>query len=268
MFRTVLKSLIPKYNSKIYRLCKWYVNHFNGDNNSDIRSNGEYRVLKEFIPRSRIVFDVGTNVGDWAELALSINNNINLHCFEPSLFTFERLKQRFSRNVKCNNFGLSSSECERRLFIFEDWSGGNSLYPRHGLEAVGLKTQSKTELVKLTALDKYCKKYSINEIDFMKVDVEGHELEVFRGGGELIRAGRVTVMQFEYGGCNIDSRVLLKDIFEYFCSLPYQFFKIYPHHLRYISQYDQRLENFQYSNWLIVRKDIIAKQNNANILRG
>jgi FkbM family methyltransferase len=259
MIKQFLKHLIPKYNAKIYSFCKWYVNHFNSENDCDIHSNGEYKVLTDFMPKSTVVFGVGANIGDWAKLALSLNKNLELHCFEPSKFTFQQLKQSVPANVRCNNYGLSSAECENTLYVFESGSGCNSLYPRHGLEAVGLKTQSKTETIKLATLDQYCKNSGIHEIDFMKVDVEGHELEVFRGGIEMIRVGKVRTIQFEYGGCNIDSRTLLKDIFELFNDLNYRFYKIYPNTLRNIPHYDQRLENFQYSNWLIVRNDIIAK---------
>lgn len=256
MTRKLFKNLVPKYNSRIYSLCKWYVNHFNGENNSDIHSNGEYRVLAEFIPKSKIVFDIGANAGDWSELALAINPNVELHCFEPSAFTFQKLRQRFPNRVICNNFCLSSSECVKSLFVFEDGSGCNSLYLRHGLEAVGLKTQSRTENVKLTTLDKYCQSNNINEIDFMKADVEGHELEVFRGGVELIQRGAIKIIQFEYGGCNIDSRVFLEDIFEFFDGLNYQLYKIYPNEIRHVKDYQQRFENFQYQNWLVVANNV------------
>ena len=84
--------------------------------------------------------------------------------------------------------------------------------------------------------------------------MEGHELEVFKGGESLFREGRVQVIQFEYGGCNIDSKVLLKDIFEFFEGMNYGFCKIFPDRLKPVERYDQRLENFKYQNWLMVNE--------------
>jgi len=90
-------------------------------------------------------------------------------------------------------------------------------------------------------------------VDFLKVDVEGHELECFRGANTLLSNRRIKAIQFEYGGCNIDSRVFLKDIFAFFGDFPrYHFFKILPHGLRLVQTYDQRLDNFQYQNWAII----------------
>ncbi len=91
----------------------------------------------------------------------------------------------------------------------------------------------------------------------MKVDAEGHELEIFKEGSDLFINNRVKIIQFEYGGCNLDSRVFLKDIFEFFKTINYNFFKIYPDYVKFIKQYDHRFENFQYQNWLIIKKGTV-----------
>jgi len=87
---------------------------------------------------------------------------------------------------------------------------------------------------------------SCRPIDFLKVDVEGHELEVFKGATGMLSQSRIGHIQFEYGGCNIDARVLLKDLFDFFT--PYRYASInYPNDLRHVPRYDQRLENFSIS---------------------
>jgi len=115
-----------------------------------------------------------------------------------------------------------------------------------------LETTGQIETVKLDTLELYCAGRDIPQIDFLKVNVEGHELEVFRGGAPLFRENHIHVLQFEYGGCNIDSKVLLKDIFEFFERIECRFYKIMPDTFRPVERYDQRLENFKYQNWLIV----------------
>jgi FkbM family methyltransferase len=54
-----------------------------------------------------------------------------------------------------------------------------SLYDRQ-LDYFGID-YSKSETVKLSTLDDYCEKNSIDRIDFLKMDVEGHELKVLKG---------------------------------------------------------------------------------------
>ena len=50
-------------------------------------------------------------------------------------------------------------------------------------------------------------------IDFFKIDVEGHEMDVLKGIGDKI--SNIKLIQFEFGGCNIDTRCFFQD-FWYF----------------------------------------------------
>ena len=67
------------------------------------------------------------------------------------------------------------------------------------------------------------------------------------------------MVQFEYGGTYIDSRILLKDFYDFFARMNYSFFPLYPYSVRPVLCYDQRLENFQYKNFLIVNKNETLK---------
>ena len=245
----------PTEDAEIYRVCRQYVNRCNNENNDDIHTNGELHLMEEHLGRSRVVFDVGANVGEWAARALEINPNLRLHCFEPSKPTFQKLlTNQFPKSVTCNNFGLGSASEEKTLYVFEEGSGMNSLYLRRGLDdGWKLQPQKQMETIRLETLDRYCSQNQIGEIDFLKLDVEGHELEVFKGATGMLLGGKIKLIQFEYGGCNIDAKVFLKDIFEFFQPFAYSFFKLCPQTLRKLERYDQRLENFQYQNWAVLR---------------
>lgn len=258
----LLLKILPK-NRHLYNFCKSYVEKHDGDGNGDMMTNGEYRLMRYFLPDSSVVFDVGAHTGEWAKHALTIRPNLAIHCFEPGRDNFEKLVMNVAADdVICNDFGLGSSKGEKPFFIYKDAPGLNSLYQRRGLEdGWGLEKTEEIETVRLDTLENYCLEKNIRKIDFLKVDVEGHEMEVFRGGASLFREGRVRVIQFEYGGCNIDSKVLLKDIFEFFAGMEYRFYKILPDKLRPVERYDQRLENFKYQNWLIVDSKTRLREN-------
>jgi FkbM family methyltransferase len=247
----------PPGDGDLYRICRRYVDRYNGENNDDMLTNGELRFMRQVLGNYHTVFDVGANVGEWTALALDINPNLNIHCFEPSKATYQQLIQKnFPPNVICNNTGLGSLQEHRTLYIFENGAGINSLYQRQGLEdGWGLAQPDRTESVSLDTLDHYCHEHKINNIDFLKIDVEGHELEVLKGAINMLSERRIASIQFEYGGCNIDARVLLKDLFAFFRPLKYNLYKIYPDELHLIKRYDQRWENFQYQNWVARRID-------------
>ena len=89
----------------------------------------------------------------------------------------------------------------------------------------------------------------------MKIDVEGHEFEVLKGGNTLFYKNNVNIIQFEYGGTFIDAHVFLGEIFDFFKELNYEFYKIYPDCIKLVKKYYQKYDNFQYQNWLIINKN-------------
>lgn len=239
-------------NQAIYQLCKKYVDLYNSDNNLDIASNGELYLAEKYLPKSKIVFDVGANIGQWSTIALNIQADLELHCFEPNQSAFYSLSKNLITNYPhsyhiLNQIGLDSQLGEKTLFVLFECSELNSLWQRNGL------TTSKEEKVQVDTLDHYCSSHEIQHIDFLKIDVEGHELEVLKGAKNLLEAEKINLIQFEYNITHIDSRIFLKDIFDFFTNLNYSFYKLYPHQLRLISTYDTQWENFQYQNWAIIR---------------
>jgi FkbM family methyltransferase len=253
----MLWRIVPSRSPLLYDFCRRYVARYNGENNPDMRSNGELWLMKSVLPRCSTIFDVGANVGDWTAMALSFNPKMTAHCFEPCRPTFEILKARDLKGAILNEFGMSSAPGEKILHVFPGSSALNSLYRRSGLGiGFGLGPQSQDETVSVDTLDRYCERKAITVIDFLKVDVEGHELEVFKGAVTLLSEKRIRRIQFEYGGCHIDSRVLLKDFFEFLGHHGYVFHKLFPQELRRIDRYDQRLENFQYQNWVLLADHI------------
>jgi len=122
----------------------------------------------------------------------------------------------------------------------------NSLYPRRGIG----QTIVKTETIHLSTLDDYCTEQKINLINFMKIDTEGHDFAVLKGSERMLSEKRIAMIQFEYGGCNLDSRVQLGDIFAFLQPYGYKLYKVYPDSLRFYPDYSQSLETFKYSNWV------------------
>src|SRR5690242_12112417 len=107
--RKLFFAMLPAESQRIYQWCKEYVDRYNGENNDAIELNGELRFIQRNLPQCHTVFDVGANVGHWAALALKINPQANIHCFEPSPTTYRQLiANQFPPNVICNDFGVSA----------------------------------------------------------------------------------------------------------------------------------------------------------------
>jgi FkbM family methyltransferase len=230
------------------------------ENNADFHTNGEKRILDEVSPHIEIAFDVGAHEGEWTALLLSLAPNIsNIYTFEPSKANFSRLiARRFPPCVACQPIALSSRIGTGRLYTFDQNSGLNSLHNREGLQdGWGIEHSDVAEQVTLQTIDRFCAEHSIPKVDFIKIDTEGHEVDVLIGARESLSRGLIKIIQFEYGGTYIDSRKLLKDVFEFIAPFDYTMFLIAPEVLSVYFRYDQRLENFQYKNFVMFHNKMI-----------
>lgn len=69
---------------------------------------------------------------------------------------------------------------------------------------------SITENIETIRFEDYWKnKLQRKNIDLFKLDIEGHELDALKGMGEAINY--TNIIQFEFGGCNIDTKTYFKD---------------------------------------------------------
>ena len=155
-----------------------------------------------------VVLDVGANIGDWSKLVTSKLARVEIHAFEPSRETFLALKDAAKAlpNVHIHNFGCGAEDSSRDLYFDEIKSGMASLSKRN-LKHLNINFEN-FESVEIRRLDNFLNNSSIKP-DGIKIDVEGHELEVLKGLGGCIN--ELKVIQFEFGGTDIDSRVFFRD---------------------------------------------------------
>lgn len=231
---------------------------------ADVTSSGEHAIFKTLqnLPRSAsdtlCLFDVGSNQGQFLQL---IDRSLvatphRVHCFEPSPSAFAILQKNAGKrsDVVFNNIGLGEVAGEFDLYSDEAGSGLASLTKRR-LDHFGLDF-SHRERVQIQTLDSYCSQCSITNIDLLKLDVEGHELEVLNGGARMLAERRIKIVTFEFGGCNIDSRTFVQDFYYFFNSHGMSLiFRILPSgDLQQIKKYNESLEQFRTTNFLVLRE--------------
>lgn len=157
-----------------------------------------------------VIFDVGANVGGWSLEASRLFPGARVHAFEPSAAPFASLQSAVAgRNVTCVRAAMSDRLGSAVLHAVPGLPGLTSLHERD-LSVQGLE-MSLEETVETLSIDDYSRSAGIDRIDFLKIDVEGHELKVLHGATEMIESGSIQRLQFEFGGTNIDARTYLRD---------------------------------------------------------
>jgi FkbM family methyltransferase len=229
---------------------------------SDIQNDGEIFVLNfvkseiKNYTKPFVIFDVGANIGNYIieiEKIFKPEDDIYIYAFEPAKNIFKKLTENVSRysNINVYNLGLSNQQGEQILFYNEKLSGLSSLYKRN-LEHFNIKMDSE-EQVRLTTIDIFCKEQGIEKIDFLKLDIEGNEINALEGAKTMLEKDSIKFIQFEFGGCNIDSRTYFQD-FYYLLKDRYKIYRILRNNLYEIENYNELKEIFITTNYLAIHK--------------
>ena len=136
--------------------------------------------------RSLVVFDVGANIGFYSlVMATQVPSGGRVFSFEPNPQTLARLQEHISlnraQNVEASGLALSEGSGSAQLHDFgEGESGKFSLRQQTGPALAG------SSKVQTDSLDDRVQAHGLSQVDLIKVDVEGHEPEVFLGSQRTI----------------------------------------------------------------------------------
>jgi len=109
------------------------------------------------------------------------------------------------------------------------------------------------EVVDIRTIDSFCLEKNIDHISFLKLDTEGNELNILKGAKNMINSEKIDFIQFEFGGCNIDSKTYFQD-FYYLLNPRYQIYRILENGLFPIKKYCETNEIFLTTNYLAEKK--------------
>ena len=157
-----------------------------------------------------VAFDIGMNFGYFACLLASRCKEV--HGFEPVGWLAERARANVDlngfKNVTINELALSdrTGTAQLNLPAETDCNWGTSSLVHRSSSATA------TAEVTLDTLDAYCAARGIERLDFMKVDVEGAEHLVFRGGKKILQRLRPTVIFEHNQDSATDAYALFKEI--------------------------------------------------------
>lgn len=150
---------------------------------------------KELIKKGDTIIDVGANRGTYSYLFSFLNKNgSKVFAFEPQETVFTILKKNIGCKVNIHKCGLSSRHGDSIFYEHLEGSG-----PSSSLEKFSDLEKAKKVLsyqVRVTTLDMFCKEYSLSP-SFLKIDTEGHDLEVIYGAKNIIKANKPIII-FEF----------------------------------------------------------------------
>jgi len=163
-----------------------------------------------YLREDMTVFDVGANVGELTLLfSRFAGSSGKIHAFEASRAAFQRLeivcRAANRRNVTLNHLALADKKGSIRLHVYDDDYLSFNTQAVRKIEEYG-RDVNPVEIEKVAAatVDDYCEENGIEQIDLLKIDVEGAEAQVMRGARKMLESGRVKCLTFEFGQTTFD----------------------------------------------------------------
>lgn len=148
-------------------------------------------LVEALLPQHRVALDIGANIGNHALFFSRIFSSV--HAFEPNPQVARRLRRNIAvnkaDNISVHQFGLSETCAELPFRCNANGNAGMGKF----LEA------DAPDATKLTVRrgDEVIQACGLNAVDFIKVDVEGHEVAALNGLRDTIEDQR-PVVAFEF----------------------------------------------------------------------
>ena len=170
-------------NRKIYYPNTRYLRVAKGVDYQFSKILSDYCVEELNLKSGNVVIDCGANVGE-LYLALEYKNiNVKYYAFEPDIDSFECLKKNIKDNDNLKNIGLSDRDGNATLYL--GTSTGDS-----SMEYFGSENENTIEIKRLDS-------FNFNKVHLLKIDAEGHELEVLKGASDILN--NIDFISVDYG---------------------------------------------------------------------
>lgn len=220
---------------------------------------GEYEpetnlILEEFIKPDMIVIEAGANNGSESVLiGRLIDSDGHLYAFEPFETISRKLKinlllNQMEKKVTIESFALGS-DTETVEFYLPSKNASN----QGEASKFKFKSFSDSIRVKQITLDDWVIQNKIKKVDFIKMDVQGAELDILVGAKNVLQSMKPVIYLEADEIQTSNSKTSLKDIFQVLSINHYDVYLIQEKNRRALN-----MQNLESGNWLALPKDKIG----------
>ena len=153
-------------------------------------------------PETAVIFDIGANVGSMSLRFAQLACQGHVFAFEPTSYAFDKLKRNLALNPELARritpvqvFVSDQTSSKPRINAYSSWKVDGSNADKHPLHGGVIKS---AESIPAITLDEFCLKNQVENVEFIKIDTDGHEFQVLRGARQTLGQHRPYVI-FEIG---------------------------------------------------------------------
>jgi FkbM family methyltransferase len=180
-----------------------------------------------------VVFDVGANAGQSIERYRALSPGCRIHAFEPIPDLFEKLKGKFGADPELflHPVALAETASDLPFYVTCRPEMSSLLKPEPWLAEISpdRKYDFSTIDVQVDTLDAICDALSVEFIHILKIDVQGAELRVLKGGGRMLAKKKIGLIYLEVNMAETYvEQMQMSDLLNFLTPLGYQLWDILP----------------------------------------
>ncbi len=214
--KSVVKNILIRLFPNIFTKHTFLKFQTNFDEN---KVDQEFEVIPFLIDKQSVVLDIGANLGEYTYFFQEVIQAKEIIAFEPIPHLYKRLRLLFP-NITIHPYAVSNQSSTSDLYI--PYIGSDKYETRAKLDLLPEKNETRVDKIQVetVTLDTLFKE-STDKIHFIKIDVEGHELQAIRGAGKIIKRDLpVLMIEIEFRHHPLDFYFVIEEIFAlgYICT--------------------------------------------------
>lgn len=184
-----------------------------------------FQKIKQCIPGYKFLnmFDVGANIGQTVRRYLQFTeDNVQIYSFEPAPESYAKLKEEYDHFPNVHLFQLGISKAASSFTMLCE---GASTMNRIIDSPSGVENLDHTQTINCVSLEDFCRDNSIDNISYLKIDTEGHEMEAIEGFGKM--SANIDFIEFEVSANSYNKyHTSFQDIYDKLSNLGFYLFHI------------------------------------------
>jgi FkbM family methyltransferase len=156
-------------------------------------------IYKKYLKKNPVIIDVGANEGQSIKRFNLIFDNCIVHSFEPITKCFNQMVKDFpGKKFIKNNYALSDKNTNKNFFINKNLQTSSFNRINKNYDHIHEKNKINNSIkVKTITLDAYINFNGIKKIDILKIDTQGHELNVLKGSKKSLKKNMINFIELE-----------------------------------------------------------------------
>ncbi len=241
-------------NNKLFLLV---IKSMGFSNYGDHHQTGEKNFIELIKNELNFCLDIGANIGTYSKLLIH-NTSSKVFSFEPLEDAFRELEKLANNEIykdrlKVYNFAFGESNKKEKLYYSNTKSQLASFLEDANKLSFVDKKNNFSKLVEIKKLDDFV---DVMNVDLIKIDTEGYEMNVLKGSRNFISKIKPKFIQIEFNWHQLFTNNSLIDFSRELKN--YEAFRIIPYGYPLIKVNPERPENniYHLSNYVFIRRDI------------